>query len=342
MPRPSLIVFANQALFNSFFWGDRSLRLKKLFVVKQLEARELTAAMRRDMADADAFVTTWDSPNFGADLVRLAPRLRMIAHCGGEVKKRFDASLFRKLTITNAPEPFARPVAEFAAALLLYTTRNIDAYRAASQKSPVTTSAILHATGRLPNTFGTVETLIGQEVSMIGLGRIGRALMDLLKGFEIRWLVHDPYASQEMTGEHNVQLLPLSAVLKRGARLVLAAAATEKTHHLMNARRLAMLPDGAIVINVARGSLVDLEALTREVRSGRLRCALDVTDPEEPLPGNHPLRKLPGVILTPHVAGGGLETRRQIADIVLDDLERFFQGKPVHNRVTTAMLKRMT
>jgi phosphoglycerate dehydrogenase-like enzyme len=96
------------------------------------------------------------------------------------------------------------------------------------------------------------------------------------------------------------------------------------------------------VINVARGSLIDLEALTREVRSGRLRCALDVTDPEEPLRANHPLRKLPGAILTPHIAGGGLVTRGEIADIVLDDLERFFLGKPVHNRVTPDMLKQMT
>ncbi len=287
-------------------------------------------------------ITTWDSPNFGEDLTSFAPRLRMIAHCGGEVKKRFDASLFTKLTITNSAGPFARPAAEFAAAFLLYTARNIDAYRAAMQKHPIEIYTTLHNTGKLKNSRTIVEGLAGKEVSMIGMGRIGRTLMELLMGFDIRWLVHDPYASQKPSCDIKIQFLPLSTVLKRGNHLVVAAAATEKTNRMLNAERLAMLPDGATVINVARGSLIDLSALTNEVRSGRLRCALDVTDPEEPLPANHPLRKLAGAILTPHVAAGGLETRGEIADVVLDDLERFFHGGSVQNRVTPAMLERMT
>jgi phosphoglycerate dehydrogenase-like enzyme len=95
------------------------------------------------------------------------------------------------------------------------------------------------------------------------------------------------------------------------------------------------------VVNVARGALLDLGALTREVRRGRLRCALDVTDPE-PLPPRHPLRRMRGAILTPHVAAGHREVRAAIADTVLDDLERFFRGQRVRNRVTGPMLERMT
>ena len=96
------------------------------------------------------------------------------------------------------------------------------------------------------------------------------------------------------------------------------------------------------MINVARGGLVDLAALTREVRSGRLRCALDVTDPEEPLPPRHPLRRARGAILTPHVGAAQREVRRAIATIVLDDLERFFRGRPVRHRVSPSLLRRMT
>jgi phosphoglycerate dehydrogenase-like enzyme len=82
--------------------------------------------------------------------------------------------------------------------------------------------------------------------------------------------------------------------------------------------------------------------LTKEVRSKRLRCAVDVTDPQEPLPINHPLRTLPGAIVTPHIAASNLRVREQIADTVLDDLESFFSGREVKNRVTVAMLSRMT
>ena len=96
------------------------------------------------------------------------------------------------------------------------------------------------------------------------------------------------------------------------------------------------------MINIARGGLIELDALTREVKHGRLRCALDVTDPLEPLPVGHALRTLPGAIVTPHIAGSNRRVRQEMAQVVLDDLENFFSGRQVKNRVTTAMLDRMT
>ncbi|PYQ51621.1 MAG: hypothetical protein DMF78_12975, partial [Acidobacteria bacterium] len=132
------------------------------------------------------------------------------------------------------------------------------------------------------------------------------------------------------------------ALLARSRDVVVAAALTERTRGLLDAAALARLRDGATVVNVARGGLIELPALTREVRSGRLRCALDVTDPDEPLPPRHPLRRAPGAVLTPHIGAAQREVRRQIADIVMDDLERFLRGRAVRNRVTPAMLRRMT
>jgi len=78
------------------------------------------------------------------------------------------------------------------------------------------------------------------------------------------------------------------------------------------------------------------------VGSGRLRCAIDVTDPLEPLPTTHPLRRLPGAVLTPHIGGGSEKARHEMADDLIDDLERFFRGEAVKNRVTSSMLARMT
>jgi phosphoglycerate dehydrogenase-like enzyme len=95
-------------------------------------------------------------------------------------------------------------------------------------------------------------------------------------------------------------------------------------------------------VNVARGGIVDLPALTREVGRGRLRCALDVTDPAEPLPPRHPLRRAPGAVLTPHVGAAQREVRGRIADTVMDDLERVFRGRAPLHRVTVSMLARMT
>ena len=177
---------------------------------------------------------------------------------------------------------------------------------------------------------------------MIGFGRIGRALVEMLHGFDIRWRVYDPYAPREPAAGMPVQFDSLNGVLKRSSLLMVTAAATEKTKHLLNQQRLRMLEDGAVVINIARGSLIDLAALTEEVKGGRLRCALDVTDPDEPLPVGHPLRVLRGAIVTPHIGGGGRQARGEMADAAMDELERFFGSEAVQHRVTAGMLSRMT
>src|ERR1051325_10433739 len=91
-----------------------------------------------------------------------------------------------------------------------------------------------------------------------------------------------------------------------------------------------------------RRLLAAMCGVTKEVRSGRLRCALDVTDPLEPLPIRHPLRTLPGAIVTPHIAASNRRVRHDIADTVMNDLEKFFKGHAVENRVSRAMLDRMT
>ena len=335
MRRPSLVVCAGEELFASFFSLSHQHRLTRLFRWERSGARKLTSVLRNQLLNTRALVTTWDSPRFEEDLPVIAPKLRIIAHCGGEVKARFTRKLFDQLTITTAAEPMARATAELGAAFLLYCARDIDSYRAELRKRSNRIYATLHEQGSL-------KALIGRQVAMIGFGRIGRALVDLLRGFDLRWLVYDPYVSQSLANQYPVSLAPLENVLKQASLLVLTSALTDETRGMLGGRNLALLPDGATVINIARGGLIDLGALTREVRRKRLRCALDVTDPAEPLPIGHPLRSLPGAILTPHMGGSQVQVRHEIASVVMDDLESFFQGKPVKNRVITSMLDRMT
>src|SRR5262249_39497982 len=293
MPRPRLIVCAGPDLFASFFTAAHRKRLSRSFDWQRDGATQ--AAGVKNLPQAQALITTWDSPQFSEDLSRLAPNLRIISHCGGEVKRRFARTLFRDLTITTAPVPMARATAEMGATLLLYCARNVDFYREQlrSRSNRIYPELHLH---------GSNESVIGREVAMIGFGRIGRALVDLLRGFDLRWLIYDPYVPKSLARKYPVRMVGWHALLPRAHLLVLTAALTDETRGLLNRSRLARLPDNAVVINIARGGLIDLDALTREVQRKRLRCALDVTDPLEPLPVSHPLRKLPGAILTPHVA----------------------------------------
>jgi phosphoglycerate dehydrogenase-like enzyme len=336
MTKPNIAVLAGEELFASFFDERRQGRLSSLSKWTLVPAQRAEGGLGAYLPSVDALITTWDSPYLSAETIKVLPSLRIIAHCGGEVKKRFDRSLFRKLVIVNTPEPMAKPTAELGATFLLYATRNIDHYRNALRKKSNRIYKDLHLTG------GGTESLLGREVGMIGFGRIGRALIGMLRCFDVRWVVYDPFARKELAAGMPVQFVSLNEVLKRSSLLVVTAAATEKTRHLLRRERLGMLPDGATVINIARGSLIDLAALTQEVQSGRLRCALDVTDPEEPLPISHPLRSHPGAIVTPHIGGSGPHTRGEMADAAMDELQRFFCGKAVEHRVTPSMLSRMT
>ncbi len=333
--RPRLLVSAGPALFSSFFPPVHEARLSRSFNWERTAARSTNRVFTRQLGMADALITTWDSPHLGDDLLPHAPKLRIIAHCGGEVKSRFATRLFDKLTITNSADPMARATAELGAAFLLYCARDVDCYRDRLRKPSNREYSNVHL-------HGTAEFIANREVAMIGFGRVGRALVDLLRGFDLRWIVYDPFAPRALGEHYPVFFSELKPLLWRAQLLVLTAALTERTRGLIDRKALSLLPDGAAIINIARGGLVDLAALTREVQRKRLRCALDVTDPAEPLPVTHPLRKLPGAIVTPHIAGSGRQVRQEIATTVMDDLENFFRGKPVKNRVTKAMLQRMT
>jgi len=259
----------------------------------------------------------------------------LIAHCGGTVKTRFARSLFDRLVITNAPDPMTRHVAELAVTFLLYLARDVDTYREELRRPSNAVYQALHLSG------GGEQTILGSQVGMIGFGRIGRAIHHFLAPFGTRLLVHDPYVDKASTSPL-VRFATLEEVLASSRFLVVAAGLTEQTTGLLHRKTLRMLPRGAAIINVARGGIIDLDALTPMVLSGRLRCALDVTDPAEPLPLRHPLRRADGAILTPHVGAISCSVRHEMASVILSDVERFFAGKAVENRVTSAMLDRMT
>jgi len=324
MTRPNVLVLASDVLFQHFFTAASLKKLGEVASWTRSSLREDSAELRSEIANADVLMTTWHSPFITADMLGPRPRVKLIAHCGGEVKSRVSEDLFETVTITNAADPMARGVAEMALALMLTLVRRIGDY-ATEMRSGVSRTNEYVSEG---------ETLTGRRVGIVGFGRIGRALAKLLQPLGVEILVSDPYASAD-----SVQLDDL---VSSCSIVVLCAALTPETRGMFDQRRLALLRDGSYLINVARGGLIDLEALLNELTSGRITSALDVTDPLEPLPADHELRKLPNVILTPHIAAGGIEMRREIGAIAVEEVIRFAKGEPPLNRVTREMLATMT
>jgi phosphoglycerate dehydrogenase-like enzyme len=330
--RPRLAVLCSAELFPSFFDAARQRRLARGFNWERIGAASLGEADWARLAGAEALVTTWSTPRLGPELFERAPRVRIAGHCGGEVKGRFAPEVLARLPVTNAAGPMAPYVAELAVAFLLHSARRLGDYQDAFRCSQdeVYRERHLHGADR--------ETLRGRRVGLVGYGNIGREVARLLQPFAAQLEVCDPYARPRA----GIAFTTLARLLGRAEFLVLAAGLTDRTRGMIDAAALARLPDGATLVNVGRGGLVDLPALTREVQSGRLRCALDVTDPVEPLPVAHPLRRLPRTLVTPHVGAAPVEVRHAMVDTVLDDLERFFRGERPKHRVSAAMLARMT
>jgi phosphoglycerate dehydrogenase-like enzyme len=330
--RPSVLVLASDALFPHFFGEESRKKLDELTDWQRSSCRQDTEELRAQIADADVLMTTWHSPFLTPEMLGSEPRVKLIAHCGGEVKSRVAEQIFEYVTVTNAADPMARGVAEMALALTLTLVRKIPEYASEMRKGVVRTN----------EEVSTGETLFGRRVGLVGFGRIGRAFAKLVEPFGIELLVSDPYSSAELVAANGGTLVHLDDLLRSSSVVVLAAALTPATTNLLDERRLSLMADGSYLINVARGGLIDMAALIAELRTGRLGAALDVTDPIEPLPVDHELRKLNNVILTPHIAAGGIEMRREIGALAVNEVVRFASGQSPCNPVTREMLATMT
>jgi phosphoglycerate dehydrogenase-like enzyme len=332
MSLPSVLILASDVLFEHFFSATAQERLSEVSNWTRYSRREDSELMRKQIAEADVLMTTWHSPFLIREMLGAKPRVKLIAHCGGEVKSRVADELFDYVTITNAADPMANGVAEMALGLMLTLVRRIPDYAAEMRKGVVRTN----------DEASQGETVRGRRVGVIGFGRIGRAFAKIVQPLGAELLVSDPYSSAELVAAHDARLLEVDELVRSCSVIILAAALTTETQNLFDARRLSLLQDGSYLINIARGGLIDLDALVTELRSGRITAALDVTDPLEPLPIDHELRRLPNVLLTPHIAAGGIEMRRAIGDLAVDEVVRFAKGEPPRNRVTREMLATMT
>jgi phosphoglycerate dehydrogenase-like enzyme len=169
------------------------------------------------------------------------------------------------------------------------------------------------------------DTVTGKRVLIVGYGSIGEAVERRLAGWEVSI---DRVARHHRDGVHALDDLP--RLLPEADVVVILVPVTEETRQLVNAEFLKRMKDGALLVNAARGVIVDTDALLAELTSGRLRAALDVTDPE-PLPDGHPLWSAPGLLLTPHVGGAVPGSRERAFEVVTAQLARLAAGEPLLN-----------
>ncbi|MCW2575825.1 MAG: serA [Modestobacter sp.] len=247
-----------------------------------------------------------------AEVLAALPRLRLVQLMSAGAEK-FVGRLPERVILCNARGAHTPSTAEWAVTAMLAAQRGIPHF-AREQDAGRWAPATQHS-------------MIGARVLVVGAGDIGRTIGRMLAGFDVELTY---VARTARDGVRSTDELP--ELLPHADVVVLIVPVTPETTGMVDAAFLAAMADDALLVNAARGVVVDTDALLAELTSGRLRAAVDVTEPE-PLPEGHPLWSAPGLLLTPHVAGAVPDTNDRAAAAVTDQLARVLAGEPLRNVV---------
>ncbi|MFI9467020.1 hydroxyacid dehydrogenase [Streptomyces sp. NPDC052492] len=280
---------------------------------------DLTApAARAVLADVDLLVTGWGCPPLDDDVLRAAPRLRAVVHTAGSVRGHVtDACWERGIEVSSAAAANALPVAEYTLAMILLTgKRALESardYRAARARTDWL---------RTPRTVGNHRRTVG----VLSASLIGRRVIDLLRPHDVEVLLHDPYVDDAEAARLGVRRVDLAELFRRSDTVSVHTPLLPETRGLVSRELIGSMRPDAVLINTARGAVVDQDALTDAAVAGRIRAVLDVTDPEV-LPPEHPLWDCEHVLLTPHLAGSQGNEWRRLADTAVSEIARWARGE---------------
>lgn len=294
-----------------------------------------TPAAAAELAGVEVLVTGWGCPPVDAAVLARAPRLRAVIHAAGTVRTFLSPTVFdRGIVVSSAAAANAVPVAEFTlAAIILGAKRVLPLARVFQQRRTHRTAADLGG----QHWLGTR----GLTVGVIGASRTGRRVIELvLRTLEADVLLYDPYLDDGEAEQLGARRTDLDTLVATSDVVTVHAPQTPATRHLIDARRLDLMRPGTLLVNTARGALVDIGALTEHLVSNRLDAVLDVTEPE-PLPPQHPLWSLPNVFLTPHLAGAQGNEAARLGSLAVDELDRYARRQPLRHQVRQASWERL-
>jgi len=290
----------------------------------ELDADELPAFLD----GAVACLTGWGTPPLSDELLVRYTELRLIAHTAGSIRHLVPlTALERGLRVSQAAAIIADSVAEFVISQALLGLRHLNEIDREMKAGQDWNAIRTEYPGRL---------LGSQTVGVVGTGRVGRAVIRLLKAFGCRVLVYDPYLTAEQAKQLSIEAVSLDDLMAHADIVTLHAPVLPETVGMISAARLAKLRDNAIFINAARAQLVDEEALLRELESGRISAALDVYS-QEPLPRENPFRALPNVVISPHTAGHTIDTHLRQGQAMVDEVQHLIRGEPLRYEITPDM-----
>jgi len=331
---PIVAVLLTPEMREQLIPADAAVRLAAVATVRAPGPDELSVeALPRLLDGAVAAITGWGTPPIGAELLDRLPSLRLVAHAAGSVRALLPLNAVEqgRLQVTHSAIHIGEAVAEFVLAQALSFLRH--------------PAELAEAMRRGEPWFDIRHDLLGrhlgaQTVGILGAGYIGRMVIRLFRTFDARVLLFDPFLTDEAAHALGAERRTLAEVLGASDVVSLHVPLLPETRHMIGAAELSLIRDGALLINTARGGLIDEPALVAELRKGRFTAMLDVYE-TEPLPDDSPLRSLPNAILAPHAAGHSRETYHRQGATQVDEVLRFIAGEPLRTAIAPAAVKMM-
>ncbi|OGB94187.1 MAG: hypothetical protein A3G35_03100 [candidate division NC10 bacterium RIFCSPLOWO2_12_FULL_66_18] len=293
-------------------------RLRRIGEVRMYDSDATDPTVLTDrLRDAEVAVNIRGRTRFTADVLQACPKLRLISIWGtGTDNVDLKAAAACGISVTNTPGANAIAVAEHTVALMLAVVKQLAPADQAIRQ------------GDWPRNL--VPQLRGKRLGTIGTGLIGREVAAMGKGLGLDVVAWTFHPDSSLAARLGFRYIELEELLRTSDVISLHLRATPDTHHFLDRARLAHVRPGAILVNTARGSLVDEAALVECLREKKLVGAgLDVFE-TEPLPSGHPLTTLPNVLLTPHTAGMTPEVIQIGLAMAVENIENFLKGKPTH------------
>ncbi len=299
------------------------------------EGRFSSAELGRRLAGCEALITGWGTPRLTSEVLDAASALKIVSHAGGSVRHLMPdppSELFRRgIRVTCATPVMSRYVAEYTLCLVIACLRRISYYRDKMR------------TGRWWDKGDVAhpsDTIFEQRIGMVGLGMISWEFVRLVQPYNCELWAYSSHGDLARAAAEGIKLVDLDTLMRECPIICLFAAVRPDTVEMISRERLKMMQDGAVLINTARGRLIDEPALVEELQTGRIWAGIDVTDPEPP-PAESLLRTLPNVLMSPHVAGPTPTRYFEFTDYAIEELRRFWAGEPLRGEVDEKRLEWM-
>lgn len=272
---------------------------------------------RTALRDVEVLVTGWGCPPLDAAALAAAPRLRAVVHTAGSVRGHITPECWdRGIEVSSAAAANALPVAEYTVAMILLSGKRV-LERAREFKVTRRRDEWLGMSHGVGNYHRTVGVL---SASMIG-----RRVIELLRPYDLQVLLHDPYVSDEEALELGARPVGIRELFASSDVVSVHTPLLPATRGLVGRELIAAMRHEAVLINTARGAVLDQDALTEAALAGRVRAVLDVTDPEV-LPHEHPLWECDNVMITPHLAGSQGNEWGRLAELAVAEVDRWAAG----------------